>query len=488
MSYIKVLGGSLIKLTGNYGYNTSTVDGLAANTTIDASGASWIVSNCANQNPDASTSYLTGTGIINKYAFIVYGAGAGLTLKGGTVWGQVPQTSDWAYTYNNSAALRVEFAPGVKIDSWRIDKAWDAIRILNGSDNFLINDVYISNNRDDAVENDWVLSGTIRDSLFDGTFGGISLGNGDNHDGSAHSVTVENTFIRMEDYLVNGEMSHGSPFKANTAAPGTTPDIHIVNSVIAIEDPTHNGFARLKLAWANVVESHGNVFLNLSDTPLPSNYPMPPAGFTILQGQAARDYWDKVEAAWLANHDGVGDVALTPLPPISGGSPVPPPIPGPAPLPTNNYVNGTSGNDTLNGTAGVDYIQGNAGVDLLYGKGGSDQLTGGAGKDKFVFDTAFDGSVDKVVDFNPLDDVIYLDNAIFTKLGSGSLSSPHMLRSSSLVDGAGATAHDLNDYLIYDSNTGKLSYDADGSGKGAAIAIAQLQTGLDLSASNFYVI
>src|SRR5688572_30578800 len=143
MSYIKVTGVNYIKLTGNYGYNTSTVDGLAANTTIDATGASWIVSNSANQNPDADTSYLDGSGVINKYAFIVYSAGYGLTLKGGTVWGEVPQTSDWAYTYNNSAAVRVEFAPAVTIDSWRIYKAWDAIRIQQGSDNFLINDVHL---------------------------------------------------------------------------------------------------------------------------------------------------------------------------------------------------------------------------------------------------------------------------------------------------------------------------------------------------------
>lgn len=501
MSYIKILGGSLIKLTGSYGYNTSTVNGLAANTTIDATGASWIVSNSANQNPDADTSYLEGSGIINAYAFIVYSAGYGLTLKGGTVWGEVPQTSDWQYTYNNSAAIRVELAPAVTIDSWRIDKAWDAIRILNGSDNFLINDVHISNTRDDAVENDWALSGTIRDSLFDGVFAGVSLGNGDNHDGSGHTVTLQNTFIRMETYLVNGEMSHGSPFKANTAAPATTPDIRIINSVIAIEDVTHNGYARLKLAWENVVESSGNVFLNLSDTPLPSNYPMPPAGFTILQGQAARDYWEKVEAAWLANHDGNGDVAVTPLPPLPGQSPAPAPEPTPEPTPapapapepsptptTTNKIVGTSGTDKLIGTAGSDQILANAGADYLYGKGGSDQLTGGAGKDKFVFDTAFDGSIDEILDFNPLEDKFFLDNAVFTKLAGGSLSNPKKIYGTNLEDGPGAWANDSNDFLIYDKNTGNLSYDADGSGPGKGIVFAHLQAGLDLSASNFYVI
>jgi Ca2+-binding RTX toxin-like protein len=497
MSYIKILGGAFIKLTGNYGYNTSTVNGLAANTTIDATGASWIVSNSADENPDADASYLEGSGIINKYAFIVYGAGYGLMLKGGTVWGEIPQNSDWQYTYNNSAALRIEFAPAVTVDNWRIDKAWDAIRILNGSDNFLINDVHISNNRDDAIENDWVLSGTIRDSLLDGVFAGISLGNGDLHDGSAHTVTVENTFIRLQSYLVNGEMSHGSIFKMNTDAPGTSPDLRIINSVFAIDDVTHNGLARLKLAWENVVESHGNVFLNLSDTPLPSNYPLPPAGFTILQGQAARDYWEKVEAAWLANHDGVGDLDVTPLPPLPGQAPdptsdpapMPTPIPDPSSTPPpENRIVGTSGIDKLFGTEGTDQILANAGSDFLYGRGGSDQLTGGAGKDKFVFDAKFDGTIDEILDFNPAEDVFYLDNAVFTRLTGGSLSSPKKIGATNLEDGPGARANDANDFLIYDSNTGNLSYDADGSGPGAAIVFAHLQAGLDLTAANFFVI
>lgn len=483
MANIRVTGSGLIKLTGNFGFNTSTVKGLAAGTTIDATGASWIVANSANQHPDANTSFLVGSGTINTYAFIVYGAGAGLTLRGGTVWGQVPQTSDWVYTYNNSAAVRIEYAPGITIDSWRIDKAWDAIRIQGGSDNFLINDVHLSNIRDDGVENDLIMSGTVRDSLFDGVFAGISLGNSQHADGSDNVIRLEHTFIRMQSYLVNGEVTHGSPFKTDTSAPGHTPDIRIINSVIAIDDPTHNGLARLKLAWENVVESHGNVFLNLSDTPLPSNYPKPPAGFVILQGQQARDYWEACKAAWMDNHDGTPVSALTPLPPLPGTSSSTNPIPA-----GTNFVTGTKADDLISGTGGIDQIDGRAGADFIYGKGGSDILMGKLGRDKFVFDTALDGSVDTLADFNPAHDSIYLDNAIFGKLGAGSLASPGKLDSGWLVDGPGAVARDADDYILYDKTTGALSYDADGSGSGAAVKFAQLPTGLDLASTHFFVI
>ena len=503
MAYLKVSGTGTINLTGNYGYNTSTVSGLAAGTTINAKGASWIVSNSANQFPDADTSYLEGSGTINKYAFIVYNAGYGLKLNGGTVWGQVPQTSDWKYTYNNSAAVRVEYAPGVTIDDWRIDKAWDAFRIMMGSDKFLIDDAHLSNIRDDAIENDYALNGTIRDSLFDGVFSGLSLTNGAHTDGSANTVSLQNVFMRSESYLYEGKMTHGSPIKADSDSPQTTPDLRITNSIIAIEDPNHIGYSRLQTAWNNVVESSGNVFLNLSDTPLPSDYPKPPAGFTILQGQVARDYWEKAKAAWESNHDGVGDVELTPLPALPGTQTTTPTPTAPtptAPTPTEptptaptapeptKVISGTESRDKLYGTSGSETIRGNGGNDALWGKGGSDVLTGGAGKDQFIFDTKFDGTFDRISDFNPAEDSIYLSDSIFSKLGYASWSAPKQLSSSWLVDGPGAVAHDSNDFIIYDSNTGNLSYDADGSGAGAPVIFAQLPTGLDLSNGHFFIV
>ena len=327
-----------ITLSGNYGYTVYRVGGLASYSTIDATGASWIESNSANQMPDADTSYSEGSGTINTHPFIIDSAGYGLTIKGGAIWGEVPQYSDWQYTYNNSAAIRIDGAPGVIIDDWRIDKAWDGVRLRGDSGNFLIDDMHMSNVRDDAIENDFALTGTVRDSLFDGVFVGMALVNETNPDASSHTITFENVMMRTQSFLYNGEMTHGSFFKTNTNAPETTPDIRLINSVFAIDDVTPIHIARLKLAWDNVVESHGNVFLNLSDTPLPSSYPKPPAGFTILQGQAARDYWANSKAAWLANHDGVGDLALTPLPSLTGA----PVAVITAPAPTTTVVSTTT--------------------------------------------------------------------------------------------------------------------------------------------------
>jgi Ca2+-binding RTX toxin-like protein len=45
------------------------------------------------------------------------------------------------------------------------------------------------------------------------------------------------------------------------------------------------------------------------------------------------------------------------------------------------------------------------------------------------------------------------------------------LTTDNVVYGAGAAAADADDFLVYDSATGTLFYDADGSGSGAAQAV-----------------
>jgi len=52
----------------------------------------------------------------------------------------------------------------------------------------------------------------------------------------------------------------------------------------------------------------------------------------------------------------------------------------------------------------------------------------------------------------------------------------------------GTNALDHNDHIIYDQATGALSYDADGSGSGAAVQFAKVAPGLALSAADFYTI
>jgi Ca2+-binding RTX toxin-like protein len=432
-----------ITLTGDQGYSYYSQSGLDADTTIDAYGATWHL----NQQ-------------MNPYPFRVTSSGTGLKVLGGTVVGEVPLDTDWQIQYINSAAVRISSNFDFLVKDWTISQVWDGIRVV-GTGTFTIEDVWVKSSRDDAVENDDVLGGTIRDSLFENVFSGVSLGDGDVN-GSGNVVTMDGVLIRMESYLAEGKITHGSPFKLDkgTGADDVVPGLRFFNNVVAIDTPNHESWERLQRAWDKTIEASGNVFLNLSDTPLPTNYPKPGAGWTILEGQAARDYWQQSRDVWIDNH----------------GIPTTPPI---EPPPSINTIEGTSRADMLSGTSGVDAI---------YGYDGNDILSGGTGRDIFVFDTTLNGNtnVDAIIDFNVADDSVYMDNAVFTKLGSGSLTSPKTVSSSYFT--VGDKAKDSNDYIVYDKVTGSLSYDADGSKSGAAVEIAKLAPNLGLTYNDFYIV
>jgi Ca2+-binding RTX toxin-like protein len=111
------------------------------------------------------------------------------------------------------------------------------------------------------------------------------------------------------------------------------------------------------------------------------------------------------------------------------------------------------------------------------GGAGSDVLTGGADADRFVFDTALGATnVDTIKDFAPGTEKIVLSAKIFIKF-KGSIPSGSIAQDNFVVGaGEAAKANDGNDYLIYDTATDLLYYDADGSGKvAAAVAFAKVE-------------
>jgi VCBS repeat-containing protein len=134
----------------------------------------------------------------------------------------------------------------------------------------------------------------------------------------------------------------------------------------------------------------------------------------------------------------------------------------------NDTINGSSGNDILRGGGGNDVIDGGAGNDTITGGTGADTMTGGIGNDVFVFNSPTN-AVDTITDFEANGaDKLQLDDAIFTQLTPGALSAANF------VSNSGGVAGDANDYILFDSDTGNLYYDADGNGAGQRILIATI--------------
>ena len=201
-----------------------------------------------------------------------------------------------------------------------------------------------------------------------------------------------------------------------------------------------------------------------------------PAGSTLLVGFGGDDvYYTDVGATAVLEGVGGGRDTL-----YTGASYV---------LATGQEIEVLSANShaatnsiNLTGNEYSQTLYGNAGANILNGGRGADYLTGFGGADSFAFTEALAGNVDLVSDFSVVEDIILLGGASgqpFFGLATGQLSSGALV--------IGSVALQSDDHIIYNSLTGALLFDADGSGTGGAVQFATLNPGLGLTAANFTV-
>ncbi len=143
-----------------------------------------------------------------------------------------------------------------------------------------------------------------------------------------------------------------------------------------------------------------------------------------------------------------------------------------------------TGSSAINGTgnSAVNTITGNGAVNTLNGSTGSDTMTGGLGNDSFVFNTTLGTSnIDRITDYTAVNDTFRLDDAVFTGLATGTLSG------AAYVQNTTGKAVDASDRIIYETDTGKVFFDRDGTGAAAAVQFATIGTNLVLTSADFVV-
>jgi VCBS repeat-containing protein len=145
------------------------------------------------------------------------------------------------------------------------------------------------------------------------------------------------------------------------------------------------------------------------------------------------------------------------------------------------------GANTINAGAGDDTIVAGAGNDRITGGTGEDRITTGAGQDTIVFDTPLAQiGRDTLIDFTTGTDRLELSLGVVGGAGTGLAAGgadTGTLDDSRFVNGPAFTT--ANQRFLFDGT--RLFYDADGSGGGLQIQLAQFENGGTVTATDIRI-
>lgn len=293
----QVLRGQLGMQRVDFGSPRSASTGSA----LDARAAVFTVANSRNPNPRPGADCNSGLLPTNPYPLRIISQDRAI-LVGGLFVSRVPWSAEWRASYCNSAVMFFRDSPNGIVDGVRITGAWDAIRASRGAPNLTVTNSWISNVRDDALENDHLQPATISDTLIDGAFQGISVKPSDDSpvgDASNVLVTLSGVLIRLPALPYKDR----NPFGALAKSDARSPRLLVRNSVVAVDSAGSDTFTRYwQTGWSKLVDPSNNLFLWLSDTPVPADLPLPAAGFRVLKGPAAREAWKRAKRNWIDCH------------------------------------------------------------------------------------------------------------------------------------------------------------------------------------------
>ena len=232
----------------------------------------------------------------DSYA-IQLGGDQQICVSGGQIDGTWASDTSWKKMHGTGAV--VVDAPDAKIEDVRINGYGDSIRLLDRSSDFVIRRVHLSFSRDDCIENDWLHSGTVSDSLLDGCYNAFSARTYDGqdhvHDGDKNVWTVQNSLVRLQPMPRTYEDKGKGPGTAGFFKwDKHSPQLSLVGNVFRADQPASS--VGLGIPAGKLASCRGNVMVWLG----PGSYPEPlPSCFKVTRDVRV---WNRAVAQWLRNH------------------------------------------------------------------------------------------------------------------------------------------------------------------------------------------
>jgi hypothetical protein len=149
-----------------------------------------------------------------------------------------------------------------------------------------------------------------------------------------------------------------------------------------------------------------------------------------------------------------------------------------------NFVFAGNGGDQLvGGATASNWLFGEGGNDLLIGGSFNDLLSGGANADIYRFNSWVGNGFDSILDF-----VSGTDTIVAIGSGFGLLTGTTITNGVNFISAVSPFATQAQGTFLYATGLGILYYDPDGSGAGAAIALAQISGAPAIAASDIFVL
>jgi len=225
-------------------------------------------------------------------------SGDSFCWHGGLVEHNWPADQDWNTTHDDHA-FKIS-SSSIVVENVRIKTAGDGISMYEGTDNFLIRDVYMEDIRDDAIEHDWLAGGTIEDTLINGAYVAFAARSRDsaNVDGSSNTWIIKDTlaWLRPQIGVYKGASpGHGGFFKWEQT--DNAPMLSLHNNIFMVgQEANHQD---LGVPQGRLIDASNNIVVWLGE----GEYPDPlPDGFTI---STDRSVWDNAVADWMFRHQSV---------------------------------------------------------------------------------------------------------------------------------------------------------------------------------------
>ena len=216
-------------------------------------------------------------------------------VSGGTFIGTWPRDTSWKQMHGTGAI--VLDGPRATVEDVTVRGYGDSIRMMENAGHFVVRRVHLSFSRDDCIENDWLLSGTVTGSLLDGCYNAFSARSyEDVPDGDDHVWTIRSSLVRLEPMP--------RTYHDEEPIPGTAgffkwdehgPRLVLEDNVFRADQAA--GPVGLGIPEGKLKSCSGNTMVWLGKGPYPGHLP---SCFKLTRDKAV---WDKAVAEWHEAHD-----------------------------------------------------------------------------------------------------------------------------------------------------------------------------------------